>query len=222
MDANSTDRTLSRGRSVAGKFASMLALAALVGAVGAGASSAKPSSPSCTVPSANAQPFLLWHDNGSYFLAPGGAFESPQDLQGWSMSGAVGLTNGNEKWYVHAHGDASSLLLPAGSAATSPAICVSIHSPVMRFFMKSGGQSSRLNVSLNYTDKNGYARTASLGSFAPGSDWTLSPQVLFLNYIAPVVGGQGQTSVSFTFFVPSGSSAGSRIDDLYIDPLKSQ
>jgi hypothetical protein len=45
--------------------------------------------------------------------------------------------------------------------------------------------------------------------------------VSFLNYIAPVVGGHDQTSVSFTFTVPSWSNRGSQIDDFYVDPLKS-
>ncbi len=220
MDMNSTNPRIMRGRLAGGKLTAMLVLAALVGAVGADIASAKAPVPTCTVPSADAQPFLPWHDNGSYFAAPAGTFETKQGLPGWSTSGSVDLANGNEKWYVHSRNDSSSLRIAPGASATSPPICVTINTPVMRFFSKSSGSSSRLNVSLNYTDKYGNARTASLGTFNPGADWSLSQQILFLNYIAPVVGGQGQTSVSFTFSVPSSSSTGSQIDDFYIDPVK--
>jgi hypothetical protein len=224
MDTNSTNPRIMRGRLVGGKLTAILVLAALVGAVGAGTSFAgsNQSTPTCAVPAANAQPFLHWNDHGSYFLAPGGTFESSQSLQGWSTSGSVKLVSGNEKWYVHSYSDSRSLQFAPGSSATSPAICVNVHSPVMRFFMQSSGwSSSHLDVTLNYTDKYGYARTASLGAYSAGSAWSLSPQIAFLNYIAPVVGGQGQTSVSFTFSVPSGSSTGAQIDDFYVDPLKS-
>ena len=53
-----------------------------------------------------------------------------------------------------------------------------------------------------------------------GSSWSLSPQILFVNRIAPIVGGQGQTWVSFTFRPTTGGAW--QIDDFYVDPLKSQ
>jgi hypothetical protein len=76
-----------------------------------------------------------------------------------------------------------------------------------------------MTVSMNYTNQYGSSRTAQLGSFSAGWGWALSPQVLFLNGIAPLVGGQGKTSVSFTF-APTGGNW--QIDDFYVDPLKSQ
>ena len=105
--------------------------------------------------------------------------------------------------------------------ATSPQMCVTIHTPNIRLFLRNTGPSwSRLQVTLNYTDKYGAPRTKQVASLSGGSSWSVSPQILFVNSIAPIVGGQGQTSVSFTF-----STDGSddwQIDDFYVDPLKSQ
>jgi hypothetical protein len=220
MDTKRVYRMLHRGLPRSGKFAAVLAVIALVGAFGASVGAAGNQDPSsCTVSSATAQPFLPWHDQGSYFLAPGGSFESPLALNGWSTSGNVSIVNGNENYYVGSASDSQSMSIPAGGSATTPPICVSVHTPNLRLFvLNNGATSSRLQVSVNYTDKNGNAQTAPVAYLQGGSSWSLSPQVLFLNNIAPVVGGQGQTSVSFTF-----TSGGAwQIDDLYVDPIKSQ
>lgn len=138
------------------------------------------------------QPFLPWHDQGSYFLAPGGDFEATP--AGWTLTGSAQIVAGNEPFHVNAPTDASSLSLPTGSSATSPQIRVTIHSPSIRLFSANAGSRwSTLGVSVNYTDRRGNARTASIGALRSGSAWTLSPQLLFANRIAPAVGGHGQT-----------------------------
>jgi hypothetical protein len=165
------------------------------------------------------QPFLPWHDHGTYFLAPGGAFETTP--AGWTLSGGAEVVPGNEPYQVNSASDANSLSLPTGSSATSPQICVTIHSPNLRLFSTNGGSMrSLLGISVNYTDKHGVPRTASIGALRGGSSWSVSPQVQFINRIAPIVGGHGQTWVSFTF--APGSAGAWRIDDFYVDPLKSQ
>jgi hypothetical protein len=73
---------------------------------------------------------------------------------------------------------------------------------------------------LNYTDRRGAARTAVVGTLRAGSSWSLTPQIMFLSHVAPVVGGHGQTWVSFTFKPTSGGAW--QVDDFYVDPIKSQ
>jgi hypothetical protein len=204
------------------RLASAAALAALVAGALSTAASANgtqtPTVPDC--PSQTlVQPFLPWHDQGSYFLAPGGDFESTP--AGWTLTGSAQIAAGNESSHVNGAGDANSLSLPTGSSATSPQICVTIHSPNLRLFSTNAGSRwSSLGVSVNYTDKRGVARTMSIGALRSGSAWSLSPQLLFVNRIAPAVGGHGQTWVSFTFTPTMGGAW--RIDDVYVDPLKSQ
>jgi hypothetical protein len=202
----------------------VLAAFALVGAFGAGSGIAGNPGSSCTVSTATLQPFLSFGDQDSYFLAPGGNFEgSPgKALNGWSTTGRVGIAkNNNESYYVGSPSDSQSLFMTAGSSATTPQICVSHDTPALRVFVQNDGTpNSSLAVLLNYTDQNGNAQTAQVASLSGGTSWSLSPHVRFLSTIAPLVGGQGQTSVSFSF-VPTGGASWS-IDDLYIDPIKSQ
>jgi len=224
MTTNRVHRVLHRGLPRTGKFAAALAIMALVGAFGAGSGVAGNASPSsCTVPTATSQPFLSFGDQDSYFLAPGGSFEgSPgKALNGWSTTGRVAISKNNESYYVGSSSDSQSLFMAAGSSATTPPICVAIDTPALRVFVQSNGASnSSLQVVLNYTDKNGNPQSATVASLSGGTSWSLSPHVRFLSNIAPIVGGQGQTSVSFSF-VPVGG-ANWQIDDLYIDPIKSQ
>jgi len=43
--------------------------------------------------------------------------------------------------------------------------------------------------------------------------------VLFLQNIVPLLGGNGQTWVTFSF-APVGSGGSWRVDDFYVDPIK--
>jgi hypothetical protein len=220
MYRNRVQRVLHRGLPRSGKVAATLAVVAVVGAFGAGfgvAGNAAP--PSCTVSTATSQPFLQWNDQSYYFLAPGGSFE--QALTGWHFTGAVHAISGNESYYVNGASDTQSLWFDHNASAQSPNVCVTIHSPSVRLFAKnSGDRRSTLQVMLNYTDKSGKAKSAQVGSLTASADWAPTTSILFLDKVAPVVGGQGQTLVSFTFHV---FGAGNwQIDDFYVDPIKSQ
>ena len=113
MTPNRVHQMLHRGLPRPGKFAAAFAVSALLFAVGAGVGVAgnpsKSSPPTCTPASATFQPFLSWNDHGSYFLAPGGAFEGSSSLQGWSTSGSVNIVSGNESYNVHSRYDSRSL-----------------------------------------------------------------------------------------------------------------
>src|SRR6266702_1235679 len=67
------------------------------------------------------QPFAPWGDSSSYALAPGGSFESGS---AWMLAGGAKIVSGNEPFFVGSSSDSHSLLLPAGSSATVPAICL--------------------------------------------------------------------------------------------------
>lgn len=200
--------------------AALAALVAEVLATGsfAGLATKPPPVPDCPTQTL-VQPFLPWHDQGAYFLASGGDFET--GAAGWTLSGGAAVAAGNESFHVNSASDANSLALPTGASATSPQVCVTIHSPSLRFFATNGGGvRSMLAVSVNYTDKYGVARTATISTLRAGSNWSTTAQIQFLSRIAPIVGGHGQTWVSFTFRPTSGGAW--RIDDAYVDPIKNQ
>jgi hypothetical protein len=221
MDANSTDRTLSRGRFVAGKFASMLGLAALVGAVGASAGTAAPKLSDCNVQSATQQPFLPWNDSHDYFLAPGGSMESDLTPAGWTLSDGAGLAAGNEPYDVTGNAsDGNSLGLPDGSSAQTPPICVTIHDPELRFFaLNLGKKDAVLKVTSLFFGNDGSWHTHNLGDVHASGGWVLTPPLKFHDSIQPGPDGTGLVSFVFT---PEHGHSNWQIDDLYIDPLKSQ
>lgn len=73
------------------------------------------------------QPFLQWADPANYVLAPSGTFE--QGSGSWDLEGAASVSTGDEPLDVHGAGEIKGLGLPAGSSATTGAMCVGIEHP---------------------------------------------------------------------------------------------
>lgn len=93
------------------------------------------------------------------------------------------------------------------------------HDPELRFFvLNSGKHGATLNVSAYFVGNDGKAHMKDLADVKAGSGWTLTDGVKFHDVIQP--GANGNGSVQFVF-TPSDKSDW-QIDNLYIDPLKSQ
>jgi hypothetical protein len=166
-------------------------------------------------------PFAQWGDNNPYFLASGGSFEG--DMSGWTLSGAANVSAPNEPWNVNGSTDHLSLNIPNGASATSPPICVTVSSPALRlFYVNTGGSDRPLQIFLNYTGTDGKPHSAKLPDQKNSGSWTPSQPIMFLNAIQDILKKCGQTTVTFTFTVPSQQDrpANWRIDDVEIDPLK--
>ena len=162
---------------------------------------------------ASSQVFLPWMDVANYFLAPGGDFES--GASGWSLTGGAAVADGNEPWNVTG-GGSSSLRLPAGSSATSPAICVGIEHPTIRFFEKSSGASlgSSLRIEVVFEDAAGNQHDLTIGRETRGG-WEVTPAYLVVANLLPLLPGE-QTAVAFRF-TPEGTGSW-QIDDVHVDP----
>jgi hypothetical protein len=157
--------------------------------------------------------FLPWADVANYFLAPGGDFES--GAAGWQLSGGAAVADGNEPWNVTG-GGSSSLSIPAGGSATSPAICVGIEHPTVRFFEKSSGASltSALRVEVLYEDAWGNQRDLTIGRETRGG-WEVTPAYLVVANLLALLPGE-HTAVAFRF-TPEGTGTW-QIDDVHVDP----
>jgi hypothetical protein len=176
------------------------------------ASAAGPAGAGLTCPGqVTSQPFRPWLDAGNYVQGQNGALESST---GWTVSGGAKLVSGNEPWNVQNASDSHSLLLPSGSSATSPALCVTLLHPTLRFFaMNSGSATTTLRVEA-LTSVLGIKTALPIGFLTAGS-WQPTAPLLFLdNLLSPVSG-----TVQFRF-TPVGASSGWRIDDVYVDPYK--
>jgi hypothetical protein len=168
-------------------------------------------------------PFLRWLDPLPYTLLPGGDFES--GAHGWKLSGGARVVDGNQPFDLGNGARGShSLLLPSGSSATSPRMCMGLVLPVVRYFATGGNLLSYMRVEAVYTDTSG--RTRSIDLLPPGlptSSWAPSLPALQLMGALNVLTLDGVTSEIALRFTPKGTLLGSgtwRIDDVYVDPWK--
>ena len=168
------------------------------------------------------QPFLRWLDPLPYTLLPGGDFES--GAAGWKLSGGARVVDGNEPFNVGGAGGKRSLLLPSGSSATSPTMCMGLVLPVVRYFSTGGNLLSYMRVEAVYTDPSGRQRSIDLlPPGLPSTSWAPSLPALQLMGLLNVLTLDGLTSDIALRFTPKGTLFGSgtwRIDDVYVDPWK--
>jgi hypothetical protein len=162
------------------------------------------------------QPFARWGDTNSYFLVTGGTFEA--GAVPWVLWSGASVGAGNETYYVNASTDRSSLSLPSGSSATSPAVCTSIYQPTVRLFVKNtGSSSSRLRVEALYPGLLGGVQVARLGDLSGTSAWQPTPAMgLTVTNLLATLSLQ-QTAIAYRF-APEDTSGQWRIDDVYVDP----
>src|SRR6266540_923840 len=124
------------------------------------------------------QPFRSLGDSRSYFLIPGGSFES--GAPNWLLNGAS-VVSGNESLYLRSTSDRSSLRI--SSAATSPRFCITRSDPHVRLVARSvqiagsNGNYSSLNVTAVIRNSSGSVMSYYLGSMnAPkNSGWFVTP-----------------------------------------------
>ena len=159
------------------------------------------------------KPFVPWLDPANYVLLPNGSLESSS---GWMQSSGAKLVAGNEPFHVHAGTDGSSLLLPPGSSATSPPLCITLLHPDLRFFAVNTGSALSLLEVDAIVKLAGLKLTLPVGLVIGGSSWQPTLPMPFLtNLLAPLSG-----TVSFRF-TPLGKGGRWQIDDVYVDPYKS-
>jgi hypothetical protein len=164
------------------------------------------------------QTFLPWGDVANYELAPDGQFAAGG--AGWSLSGGAQVVSGGDGISLNGQApSAAALSLPAGSSATSPAMCVGIQNPDLRFFaINAGDPSATLSVSANWSDSLGGVHSTPIGTVTANGTWRPTPVEPVLVSLLPLLPGN-QTPMSFTF-APNGSAGAWQVDDVWVDPWK--
>jgi len=167
-------------------------------------------------------PFMRFLDPLPYSLLPGGDFES--GAQGWKLSGGARVISGNESFYVTSARDSHSLLLPSGSSATSPPMCMGLLLPIVRYFSSGGAALSYLRVEAVYKDTSGRERSIDLLPMGlPSKSWSPGLPALQLLGTVNTLTLNGLTSEIALRFTPKGLLFGSgtwQVDDVYVDPWK--
>jgi hypothetical protein len=167
-------------------------------------------------PTGGSKVFSRWNDGNSYYLGPNGGFENGST--GWSLSGAY-VASGNQPFMASG---SHSLVLPSGSNATSPVICLGPKNVSLRMFgADAGGTDSGLHVRvLWYGLLNILLGSSDYNTFAGGNGWAPTDNVKStggINVLIPLVGStSARVQIS-----PIGSGSAWRIDDFYIDPWTS-
>jgi hypothetical protein len=149
------------------------------------------------------QPFMPWLDPSSYELAPGGDFENSS----WQLTGGAQVVPGSESFDATGTRGDSSLSLPAGASAESPATCVDAAYPTIRMFTSGTGVVA---VSVVYGDL-----TIPAGVLVSlGGGWQASlPALTASALVAATQDGSAQVSIKLTSLLGH-----VRVDDVFVDP----
>ena len=203
---------------------SVSALVAAGAAIAAFAASPTPASAGVLVSTARScsqnvlsQPFSGFGDRAYYTPVPGGSFES--GAPAWTLSGGAKVVSGNEPWSVG--GGARSLSLPAGATATSPAMCVGIGDPTLRYFAKANsllGLTGAMTVEVLTETSLGLVVGVPLLPGVLTNSWKPSLTTPVVANLLPLLPGQ-KTAVAFRFHALIGNWG---LDDVYVDPYKTR
>jgi hypothetical protein len=164
------------------------------------------------------KPFGQFGDISYYVPVPGGSFEpgSPP----WAMTGNARVVAGNESYYVRAAGDSKSLYLPQGATATSPAMCVGLEDPTVRWFAKASGGllglslTGAMTVEVLFEDSLGHVLALPVGAGLLSPSWQPSIPGVVTASLLPLLPGE-KTAVAFRFRAVTGNW---NVDDTYVDP----
>ena len=166
--------------------------------------------PSC--PGTYEKPFAQWGDNASYALVGDGGFEG--GAAGWSLAGGAKVVDGNETFYVHRAGESRSLLLPRGSSATSPPVCMVLGRPKARLFARAPSGSGSMRVDVLSRNLLGLLSVIDGGVMTAGGRWEPSQP---LSLLGSNLGSALWATWVQLRFRPLGDSS-LAIDDVYVDP----
>jgi hypothetical protein len=154
-------------------------------------------------------------DDDLYFLAPGGDFEHGAD--GWQFDGGAAIGVGSNAFSPLGSGQ-SSLRLPAGSAATSPAFCVDERYPHFRISVgQLGTKKVKVRVSVVYPGLEKNVRREADVDADDKHAWKLSKRLA----IKPRHGLKQNAwrLVALRFEVDKAEDAAdARVDDILVDP----
>jgi hypothetical protein len=163
-------------------------------------------------------PFARWGDKAAYTPVPGGAFEVGD--KPWALSGGAKIVSGNEPYKVADGSDSRSLYIPAGGVATSPAMCVGLSEPTIRWFQKQSnsllGLTGAMTVSVLTETSTGLVLETPVGAGLLGSSWSPSLTGVIVTNLFPLL-PDNKTAVAFRFRAVTGSW---NVDDVYVDPYQ--
>lgn len=166
----------------------------------------------CTVSdSPESEPFLGIGDPSSYVLAPGGSFAD--GASGWTLHNASVQSDSAGVAGVDFRGT-RSLQIAAGGSAISPAVCVKLNEPTIRFLERTGGGGSAVASVSVVWGLLGIPLEVPAGVLASSPSWSASP-IYPLAAAAPTTLIGQSVPARIVFRALTGPV---RLDGLFVDP----
>ena len=160
--------------------------------------------------------FAAWDDNASYALAPQGDLSS---TSGWTLNKQATVADTADPFSGAAH----SLQFNKGAEAATPAMCVNLDNPTIRFFVRDVGGNGKadLKVDVLYEDFDGHVKHMTIAKLRAGSAWQPSLILpIYMNVLAQA-SPNGLTAVAFQFKAEGlQNDEALWISSLYVDPWK--
>jgi hypothetical protein len=165
-----------------------------------------------------AQFFAAWGDFATYALAPEGDLSA---TEGWTLNKQATVVGEADPF----SGAGQSLQLGKGAEAATPAMCVNLDNPTIRFFVRDSGGNGKaqLKVDVLYEDFGGHVKHLTIAKLRAGSEW--QPSVIlpmYMNVLA-LASPNGLTAVAFGFKAEGLQKDETlSISSLYVDPFSSR
>jgi hypothetical protein len=164
------------------------------------------------------QVFSPWGDPALYALAPQGDLLPSDD---WTLDKEANVVVGADPF----SGAIQSLQLEKGAEAASPAMCVDLDNPTIRFFARDLGGNSKANLKIDvlYEDFDGHIKHLTIAKLRLGTEWEPSVIVpMYMNVLA-LASPDGVTAVAFKFKAEGLQKDETlSISSLYVDPFSSR
>ncbi len=162
--------------------------------------------------------FAAWGDSAGYSLAPQGDLSTSV---GWTLNKQATVVTGGDSF----SGAGQSLQLAKGAEVATPAMCVNLDNPTIRFFVKDVGGNGKANLKVDvlYEDFNGHVKHLTIAKLRAGSEWQPSAIVpIYMNMLAQA-SASGVTAVAFQFKAEGLQKEETvSISSIYVDPFSSR
>jgi len=162
--------------------------------------------------------FAPWGDTAMYALAPQGDLSASD---GWTLNKQATVVPSADPF----SGAGRSLEFAKGAQAATPAMCVNLDNPTIRFFVRDlgGNGKSQLKVEVLYEDFSGHVKHLPIAKLRAGSEW--QPSVIlpmYMNVLA-LASPSGLTAVAFQFKAEGLQKDETlSISSLLVDPFSSR
>jgi hypothetical protein len=164
------------------------------------------------------QIFAGWGDSAWYALAPQGDLS---DSDEWTLDKEAAVLSEGDPF----SGAVNSLELSKGAEAATPAMCVNLDNPTLRFFARDVGGNGKANLKVDmlYENFDGHIKRLTIAKLKANDQWQPStPLPIYMNLLA-AASPSGVTAIALQFKA-EGLQKDEAIDisGIYVDPYCSR